>query len=71
MSEQSEQVKKIYFKPQTSHFSVFLIIYFYNCITVYVVIFAVVYFCESDPRENFHLNLCLFIVMKTSEKSRN
>ena len=25
-------------------------------------------FRESDPRKNFHFNLCLFIVMKTSEK---
>ena len=41
--------------------------------TVYIVIFAVIYFRkfrESDPRENFHFSLCLFIVMKTSEKSR-
>ena len=32
------------------------------------------YFCEfreSNPRENFHFNLCLFIVMTTSAKSRN
>ena len=32
------------------------------------------YFCEfrePDPRENFHVNSCLFIVMTTSEKSRN
>ena len=46
--------------------------------TVYMVIFAVVWFSqssrkfsESDPRENFHFNICLFIVMKTEEKSRN
>ena len=25
-------------------------------------------FRESHPRENFHLNLCLLIAMKTSEK---
>ena len=39
-------------------------------ITVYVVIFAVVLFSRISwvrPRENFHFNLCLFIVMKTSE----
>ena len=32
------------------------------------------YFCEfreSDPRKNFHFNLCLFKAIKTSEKSRN
>ena len=28
-------------------------------------------FREPDPRENFHFNSCLFIVMTTSEKSRN
>ena len=28
-------------------------------------------FRESNPRENFHFNLCLFIVMTTSAKSRN
>ena len=28
-------------------------------------------FRESDPRENLHFNVCLFIVMTTSEKSRN
>ena len=27
-------------------------------------------FREPDPRENFHFNSCLFIVMTTSEKSR-
>ena len=27
-------------------------------------------FYESNPRENFHFNLCLFIVMTTSTKSR-
>ena len=26
-------------------------------------------FREPDPRENFHFNSCLFIVMTTSEKS--
>ena len=25
-------------------------------------------FCESEPRENFHFNLCLFIVLKTFSK---
>ena len=42
--------------------------------TVRAEIFAVVYFREfreSNPRENFHFNLCLFIVMTTSAKSRN
>ena len=32
------------------------------------------YFCEfreSEPLENVHVNLCLFIVIKTSAKSRN
>ena len=43
-----------------------------NLTTVYVVIFAVVLFswiCEFRvrPREHFHFNVCLFIVMKTSE----
>ena len=28
-------------------------------------------FREPDPRENFHFNSCLSIVMTTSEKSRN
>ena len=28
-------------------------------------------FREPDPRENFNFNSCLFIVMTTSEKSRN
>ena len=28
-------------------------------------------FRKSEPHENFHFNLCLFIVMKTSAKSRN
>ena len=28
-------------------------------------------FREPNPRENFHFNSCLFIVMTTSEKSRN
>ena len=28
-------------------------------------------FREPDPRENFHFNSCLFIVMTTSEISRN
>ena len=28
-------------------------------------------FREPDPRENFHFNSRLFIVMTTSEKSRN
>ena len=28
-------------------------------------------FREPDPRENFHFNSCLFIVMTTSENSRN
>ena len=28
-------------------------------------------FRESNPRENFHFYLCLFIVMTTSAKSRN
>ena len=28
-------------------------------------------FREPNPRENFHFNLCLFIVMRTSAKSRN
>ena len=28
-------------------------------------------FREPDPRKNFHFNSCLFIVMTTSEKSRN
>ena len=28
-------------------------------------------FRESNPRENFHFNLCLFMVMTTSAKSRN
>ena len=28
-------------------------------------------FREPDPRENFHFNSCLFIVMTTSEKSWN
>ena len=28
-------------------------------------------FRESDPRENFHFNWCLFIVIKISEKSQN
>ena len=28
-------------------------------------------FRESGPRKKFHFNLCLFIVMKTSEKSWN
>ena len=44
------------------------------CITVYVVIFAVVLFSRISRvrhRENFHFNLCLFIVMTTSEKLRN
>ena len=27
-------------------------------------------FRESDPRENLHFILCIFIAMKTSEKSR-
>ena len=38
-------------------------------ITVYVVIFEVVLFSrisQVKSRENFHFNLCLFIVMKTS-----
>ena len=38
--------------------------------TVYVVIFAVVLLSRISrvrPRENFHFNLCLFKVMKTSE----
>ena len=26
-------------------------------------------FRESNPRENFHFNLCLFVVMTTSAKS--
>ena len=37
--------------------------------TVYVVIFAVVLFSRISrvrPREHFHFNICLFIVMKTS-----
>ena len=37
---------------------------------IYVVIIAVVLFSQISrvgPRENFHFNLCLFIVMKTSE----
>ena len=28
-------------------------------------------FREPDPRENFHFNSCVFIVMTTSEKSWN
>ena len=28
-------------------------------------------FREPDPRENFHFNSCLFIVMTTSQKSWN
>ena len=28
-------------------------------------------FRESDPRENFHFNLCLFIVINTEEKLQN
>ena len=39
--------------------------------TVYVIIFAVVLFSRVRPLENFHFNLCLFIVMKTSEKLQN
>ena len=42
--------------------------------TVYMVIFAVVLFSRISrvrPRKNFHFNLCLFIVMKTSGKSQN
>ena len=28
-------------------------------------------FRDSGPHKNFHFNLCLFIVMKSSEKSQN
>ena len=39
---------------------------------MYMVIFAVVLFSRISrvrPRKNFHFSLCLFTVMKTSEKS--
>ena len=43
-------------------------------VTVYVVIFAVVLFLRISRvshRKNVHFNIWLFIVMKTSQKSRN
>ena len=37
----------------------------------YMVIFTVVLFLRISPRNNIHFNIWLFIVMKTSQKSRN
>ena len=45
------------------------------CILLYKLLFSRGFyfrkFRESNPRENFHFYLCLFIVMTTSAKSRN
>ena len=48
---------------------------FHNNMILYKLLFSRGFyfreFREPDPRENFHFNSCLFIVMTTSEKSRN
>ena len=52
---------------------------FPNALKQYIILYKLLFsrgfyfreFREPDPRENFHFNSCLFIVMTTSEKSRN
>ena len=49
--------------------------FFYSFVLLYKLLFSRGFyfreFREPDPRENFHFNSCLFIVMTTSEKSWN
>ena len=60
LNRECKQTKTILYPPTQNHLMYKLLFsrgfYFHE-------------FCEPDPRENFHFNSCLFIVMTTSEKS--